>query len=1110
LEIPIETFMTMEFVTSLFEGAQPGLFFPNHLFGWLGWFAMLALLGWGILHWREELAPVRERWWIGLALLALAPLLACFVGFRLPGALQPMPNTPLELPPPAMMILSAIPWALAGGLLGPLPAVVLALLSGLLIGVYETHNPFTPLEMGILALLFSAAVRQNYRTRFYRFLRHPLGAVLVVLAAYVPLIIWGSLFSTNDSLAVRLDYAFTQAWLVYAARAGELLAAGLIAELVFLLVPGLWARKRPLAPSPAESNIQVRFFYGTVPLVALLVLSLLVADWLVSIKAAERMLRGQLSSTAQVAAESLPYFTETGQNLILTMATPDLLETSPDMLPDELARRLRSVPFFRQLSLYDDGGELLLGFPQSGSGRFELEPEEDAGIGLALRGVTTQVYIVKPLPGETSAQVSFIAAVRGENEETVRGVLLGRTDLNTNPFTQPVLTALQGLDELQGQGMIISEQGAILFHPDSSQIMQTYSGEMGMEDYFEIQPAPDNTRQYVSYNLVDGRPWAIVITVPVRVAQDLALGIAFPLLLALIVFAAAIFVFLRYSLRAVTSSLQMLAQEAGFISLGQLDRPLKQQGVDEVGRLSAVFEQMRANLSHRLDELNSLLRVSQGVSAHLDIRQAVQPILEAALVEDACAVRLVFVQDVTLNANEHGPVAFGLGPAAQLYAPFDYQLFELVRQQDMLSLPNVPRTRRLQVSPGAPQPGALIAIAIRYENQFHGVLWVAYDHPRNFSEEETRFLSTLASEASLAATNARLYATAEVGRQRLEAVLDSTPEPVLVIDEQARLLLLNPAAMHVPGLILAKEAGQPIHKVVGAQELLRLLTASQHERISSREIGLANGKVYYASVSPVLNEDRPVGKVCILRDITHFKELEQLKSEFVATVSHDLRSPLTLMRGYATMLQMVGDLNEQQKGYVRKIVSGVENMSRLVSNLLDLGRIEAGIGLKIEHISVNDIADDVINSLQLQAVQKDIRLLQEASGANKKLVIDADRALIQQAMYNLVENAIKYTSVGGQVKVRLEGRVNSVLLEIHDTGIGIAPLDLPHLFEKFYRSGRREAYQQRGTGLGLAIVKSIAERHGGRVWVDSQLGKGSTFSLEVPCEQLHAPNGENE
>jgi len=1103
--------MPMQFVFSLFESSQPGFIFPNHFLGWLGWFVMIALLGWGIRHWHENFSSLRERWWVALALLVTAPLLASFIGFRLPGTVQPMPNLPLEMAPPAMMILSALPWVLAGGILGPAPAVVVGLVIGLVLGLYETHNPFTPLEIAALALLFSVAVRQNYRTWFYRFLRHPLGAVVVVMAMYIPLIVWGTLFSTNDTLAVRLDYALTQVWLVYAARAGEMLIAGTIAEFVYLFVPGFWRQKRPLVPSPAESNIQVRFFYGTVPLVTLLIFSLLIADWLVAGKAAELMIQKQLSSTSRVAAESLPYFTETGQNLILTLASPDLMDVPADELEGVLVRRLRSVPFFRQLSLFDANSQPVGGYPENNAQQLGLTVEEQTGIDLALKGVRTQVYIVKPLPNETSAQVSFIAAVLDADNQTVQGVLLGRTDLNTNPFTRPVIEALGTVEEMRGQGMILSERGVILYHPDQSMIMNTYTGETGPYPFFNIQPAPNNTRQFVSYYPVTGRPWAIVITVPVREAQETALTIAIPLLLMLLVFAALAFFFLKVGLKAVTSSLQLLAQEAAYISMGQLDRPLQAKGVDEVGQLSATIEQMRISLKNRLEELNSLLKVSQGVAANLDISEAVRPILEAALVEDVSSVRLVFVQDVRLDiTSQHGLVSFGAGPAAQLYAGLDQQLFELVRQQEMLSLPNVARTRRLAVAPGAPQPGALIAAAIRYENQYYGVLWAAYDQPRNFSEEETRFLSTLSSEASLAAANARLYATAEIGRQRLKAVLDSTPEPVLVIDEQARLLLLNPAAQHAPGLILNSKPGEPINQVVGPPELLRLLTAPQTERIASREIALANGKVYYASLSSVMNSGRPVGKVCILRDITHYKELEQLKSEFVATVSHDLRSPLTLMRGYATMLQMVGELNEQQKGYVRKIVSGVENMSRLVGNLLDLGRIEAGIGLQIERVSLKEIADEVINSLQLQAVQKDIHLVQEVSGPNQNLAIDADRALIQQAMYNLLENAIKYTAVGGQIKVHLEGRPHSVYVEIRDTGIGIAPLDLPHLFEKFYRSGRRESYQQRGTGLGLAIVKSIAERHGGRVGVDSQLGKGSVFSLEVPCEQIRTSTGENE
>src|SRR5512136_1907100 len=140
---------------------------------------------------------------------------------------------------------------------------------------------------------------------------------------------------------------------------------------------------------------------------------------------------------------------------------------------------------------------------------------------------------------------------------------------------------------------------------------------------------------------------------------------------------------------------------------------------------------------------------------------------------------------------------------------------------------------------------------------------------------------------------------------------------------------------------------------------------------------LADGRVYLGTATPVISDGQRMGRVCVLRDVTHFKELDALKSDFVATVSHDLRSPLTLMRGYATMLEMVGQLNEQQTRYVRKIITGVESMSRLVNNLLDLGRIDAGVGLQLEMTPVHDVVERVVSGLQLQAAQKRIQLTTE-------------------------------------------------------------------------------------------------------------------------------------
>jgi two-component system phosphate regulon sensor histidine kinase PhoR len=178
-------------------------------------------------------------------------------------------------------------------------------------------------------------------------------------------------------------------------------------------------------------------------------------------------------------------------------------------------------------------------------------------------------------------------------------------------------------------------------------------------------------------------------------------------------------------------------------------------------------------------------------------------------------------------------------------------------------------------------------------------------------------------------------------------------------------------------------------------------------------------------------------------------------------------------------------------------------MTQLVNNLLDLGRIEVGVGLEVENVAVLDILERVTGSLQQQAAQKNIDLGLELP-KDMPHAVQADAALLHQAVYNLVENAIKYTPAGGRVTIRTASSPDTLTFEITDTGLGIPAHEIPRLFEKFYRGSQREARSQHGTGLGLAIVHSIAAQHGGRVWVESQPGEGSTFYLEIPLVQSRA------
>ena len=1094
-------------------------FYPLYgLVGWISFFLILFILI-GLLWKLRDFNHLGGANGTGilLALVIATPLTSLLMGIRLPaGAALLPPEATADQTGPALMIFAALPWLLAGGLFGPASAAALAAFSGLLTGLWGTHNWFDPLELALLAIIFSIAVRQPYRTPAFRWLRSPLVAAALTGIAFVFIDLVIRPLSVQGEIASRLDYALTNLPINFLALAVQLFVAGLVAQIVARGVPHLWGYRGELRPSPAERSLRARFLLSMAPLAIAMIFALVIGDWLAAGWAARDMLEGRMSDAASLAADSVPYFLETGQNLISQLsADPRLLTQNSEELTQILANDMRQIPFFTQLTVLNLNSEVVASYPTANMVGPQAPIEEITGVKLAIEdGVPYQIFTIPPVEGEATAQVSFVAAVFDENS-LIRAILIGRSDLEYNPFTRPIINSLQSLAQDDGVGMLLDEDQRILVHPDATKIMTRYDGPTPEEPSLVESTAPDGTRMLVYYHRAEGRPWSVVLSIPARRAQQYAVNIAAPLLGVVLLITAIALVVSRVGLRLITASLQNLAQEAGRLAQGKLDQPLSVEGEDEIGQLRYAFEQMRSSLKARLDELNRLLLVSRGVASSLEMSEAVQPVLESAVAAGASSARVVLTPSIIpeLDGDTTTPISFGFGKGSEIYSSLDEQILALTRQQERLVQPNTNRPRLLNFVPGAPRPESLMAIALRHENLYYGTLWIAYDQAHIFSEEEVRFMVTLASQAALAAANTRLFLNAEVGRQRLAAILASSPDPVLVTDQHDRLLLANPAAWQALEMGISSELGQPINQVISQSDLLDLLqsvtaqSGSTAQEIAtaekqSKEVTLPDGRVYLATATPVLAEGQRVGRVCVMRDVTHFKELDALKSDFVATVSHDLRSPLTLMRGYATMLEMVGQLNEQQIGYVRKIIDGVESMARLVNNLLDLGRIEAGVGLQLEMIPIHDVIERVVSALQLQAAQKHITLTYEIPQQTIPL-IEADQALLQQALHNLVENAIKYTRQDGKVHLRVRISHAGMVFEVSDNGIGVSPMDLPRLFEKFYRGAQQAAREQRGSGLGLAIVQSIAERHGGDVRAESQLGKGSTFFLTIPLSQPH-------
>ncbi|MEW6717075.1 MAG: ATP-binding protein [Chloroflexota bacterium] len=1010
------------------------------------------------------------------------------------------PGMSVETIGPLALLFVSLPWMLAGGFYGPLYSGLLAAFSGLLVSFWETHSTYTIFEWMIIGTVIGAMLRQSYRTLSFRALRHPITHALIIPCGYVLLFFASRLLEIRGQLIERLDYVQVQLEMTMLAMALQLFVSGVIAESAALFWPHSWGGQKPWRTSPLENSLQNQITYPVGISFGITLIILSVSIWNRADSAAREMLASRLRGTAQTAAEAIPLFFEAGQNFLMLIASDERLSTTPQAeLPNLLAEKIQEVPFFRQLYILDREGNYIAGYPLREIRADNITVGEIQGIGISLQGVPLLTYIVLPVPGETSAQISFMTGVK-KADGTYLGALLGRTDLVTNPLTHPFIHNLDSLYDTGGVGFVIDEQSRIIYHPDPSLLMSEYTGETSTTPSLMPDIASDGTRQFVYYQPAVGQPWAIVLSIPGKYTKILAFDIATPLLGWLVFLAAFVFVALYFTGTRATSSLRVLVDETKYVARGHLDRSLVVKGEDEIGQLAKAFEQMRQSLHNQLGELNRLLVVSQGVAANLEVEASLRPVLEAALSVGADSARVVLNPEVLpLNLNKEGQVQLGLGESAERYHVLDKQIFLWLNKQERLVVNSTEKSHIFSKISSTVLPGALLGLSLRNRKTYYGALWIAYKVPHAFSAEETRFLTTLASHATVAVANAQLYQRAEVGRQRLAAILSSTPDPVLVTDEKGCILLLNPAACNVFGTKFGDAEGKPIEQVITSPDILELFHLAVPDRQSVR-IQLPDQRHYFISLSGVMSEGKNQGRVCVLRDVTRLMELDKLKSDFLDTVSHDLRTPLRVIKGYSSMIEKVGELNNQQKICLEKILLGAEDMSRLVTNLLDMRRIEAGLGLQFEVVRVAELIEQVVNDLKAEAAQRNIQISKDIP-SDVIPVFEADRTFIHRALFNLLDNAIKFSNAGERVTICVESRPSGMLFKVIDNGAGIAPVDQVHIFEKFYRAKRIGEGVVESLGLGLAIVKSVAEWHNGKVWVESELGKGSVFFLEVPFRQ---------
>jgi PAS domain S-box-containing protein len=509
----------------------------------------------------------------------------------------------------------------------------------------------------------------------------------------------------------------------------------------------------------------------------------------------------------------------------------------------------------------------------------------------------------------------------------------------------------------------------------------------------------------------------------------------------------------------------------------------------------------------RLRQREYLLEISRAMSARLDLSSLLTLILESVVELLAGQAGLI-----TLRVDDKTFV-----PRASIGLPRQaVPLFEpLWRGLEGEDLPETPRDISLRLALASRAAGVpmrqVVALPLEIGDEKIGYIFIFRTRGVAFSANDRQVLGAFADQAAIAVQNARLYQQVSAERERLNALIENSGDGVMMLSPYRIIQTWNKALANMTGISAQEAIGRPCYEVLNLKtpqgvsicytscpllhppEDGRLYAEGRHQRADGISITLAD------NYSPQLNEEGQVTQIVAnVRDMTRLREAEELKQTLLSLISHELKTPVSIIKGYAgTLAREDADWDRRTLADGLAIIEEeADRLDRLITNLLDASRLQAGgLKLKLSYLNLADMARAEVEKLQ-------------ATTAKHTLILDfpddfplilGDFERLREVLTNLIGNAIKYSPDGGQIVVGGEpGPYNTIRLYVRDRGIGIPPAEQERIFDRFQRVDNRLARQTPGTGLGLFLVKAVAQAHGGKVWVDSAPGQGSTFWVELP------------
>jgi PAS domain S-box-containing protein len=510
----------------------------------------------------------------------------------------------------------------------------------------------------------------------------------------------------------------------------------------------------------------------------------------------------------------------------------------------------------------------------------------------------------------------------------------------------------------------------------------------------------------------------------------------------------------------------------------------------------------------RVRQRDYLLEIARAITGELNLDNLLKRILQLTadiLSGNAGLIALRSDEGGWNVSASHGipePLLKNLDPLlAAVPDHEDPARFEIPKINELL------QTIALRVSMGLLTGVGLPLIA---RNQVIGVIFIFRNYSGRFSSNDRALLQSFADQAAIAVNNAKLYTQVSQEKQQINALLDSVADGILIMKPNHVIERANPA--------FDRLIGKPAAEIVGCNhdEVIRWVNHAHGTTLEEAEMGgwpLTPQATLYVegdiarpdgstipvgvTYAPLSDENgKLINLIASARDITHFREAEEIKSTFISVVSHELKTPVALIKGY------VGTLRREDANWDRGIIADslsviedeADRLAELIENLLDATRLEAGVlSVNATDMSFPVLAERLVKRLETQTDKHSF----EVNFPEGFPVIMADEDRISQVLYNLFSNAIKYSPAGGVIQVSGEVHPSEVVICVQDHGPGIAPGDIPHIFDRFYRAEAAQRKTQ-GAGLGLYLARAVIEAHGGSIWADPRATDGARICFSLP------------